>query len=1332
MDSTCVSTDTVLYSQPDPPLKKANVLSAPLHINVFVTKCKKNLKTIDESQIITKQSRAAESVITRESPANQIDVIKKDVQNVQLLGRKPPVITIYTSNAPPTETQLIQAPSLDGSVIIVEHISKINSEADHQNSIYSSSTAQKCEDASHKCEFEECEYSSHNKHYLKQHIDIVHNTDRPYKCPFCDYAGKRSHSLREHLVVHSNERPYECSHCNATFRKKGHLTNHIKMHTSQKISKCSLCDETMTENVDYYVHLRTVHNMEAIYTCDSCEYASTKWNNLTLHMQVHSKTTQSGCQTTTKCNLCEAVMKENNDLYSHLRSVHGNDEVFSCELCNYATTQKGILALHMKVHKDPMYKCKKCGITMFNFDSLAGHSEEICNRMCMELKSPQAKSNTSQDAIMLMKCTECGFTANNKEDMRDHMWSHIDRNVLSPLPDTITGKVSLASKKSDFVANELSNSKQSTYQCSECQYSCREAFTFKAHMQSHKLKLSEIAMVTERPHSREGMPFTHDSHLDRFSCTICGYTCEYQRTIKAHIWKHSGHRDVDYPMFQNGPLSIYDESPIVKEAASESNVVTVGSVKTVCTPAKSNESITMSQVCSSSDGTSSLSPVLIHLLSSKPGSVMRDMATLNNEEMDSIQKLTTQNVDGNFRTNVSTSSSHDVERPKSLSIHSYSSSGELKRKHGFVPSLNDTISNLSKKLCAEGIHGCRNVVVESIRSAPSNSDLTGLKSQQSSPRVPDVGASCEVECILDPLADQEHDNSMSSKVLSPRNLLNNIECRRPIMSEIKQSNTMHSGLLIEAGEAFIPPYSNVNVGAETIVSETAIGSLYEENETGNIPLPVLELMPDEATSEKEEGNDSALTLLSLLKKTRKPLQTDSNTNTAKFAPEDGKNDKDATEDLTEDGNEDQSKPKSGICSSLLAVIEQLRDRTKSDNESEENGNEETGKKPKKKGKKLSPNVSNNIEDLVNIEKMESCDVKYRCRLCHYSNNSALQMRQHMRLHKTKKPFECSLCEFIASSSWSLQDHMIQHCKVRLYQCKQCDVAFNYKSQLRAHMRSHNDIDLREPYLCESCDFESLDYFSFRDHVKTHKGNLLCDGFSYANLQIDSEENLKAYSCENCEFITNDHDDFIHHDKICRKEVHCPHCSFSCSNMTSYRHHSKLHEEEMALKCDMCDFSAVSSRSLKSHMKRHINDQRYVQQPLEQYKCNICGYVCHHLPSLKSHLWRHASDKNYSYEFTNEIINAAIDYDARSDGTESEKLEGLIVLDALMKKAIEVDKELADQNVDAVTSACFVTFRCCQCGFETINKADLNVHMRSHKDIIQRTLEVLNVSLREKR
>lgn len=108
-------------------------------------------------------------------------------------------------------------------------------------------------------------------------------------------------------------------------------------------------------------------------------------------------------------------------------------------------------------------------------------------------------------------------------------------------------------------------------------------------------------------------------------------------------------------------------------------------------------------------------------------------------------------------------------------------------------------------------------------------------------------------------------------------------------------------------------------------------------------------------------------------------------------------------------------------------------------------------------------------------------------------------------------------------------------------------------------------------------------------------------------------------------------------------------------------------------------------SLKSHLKRHINDKRYIQQPLEQYKCNMCGYVCHHMPSLKSHMWRHANDTDFSYSFC----------------------------DLLSEKTTPVDK----------TGKPLITLRCCQCGFETLKKSELDKHMRSHWDIIKKTFDV---------
>ncbi|KAL8608457.1 hypothetical protein ACOMHN_002690 [Nucella lapillus] len=208
---------------------------------------------------------------------------------------------------------------------------------------------------------------------------------------------------------------------------------------------------------------------------------------------------------------------------------------------------------------------------------------------------------------------------------------------------------------------------------------------------------------------------------------------------------------------------------------------------------------------------------------------------------------------------------------------------------------------------------------------------------------------------------------------------------------------------------------------------------------------------------------------------------------------------------------------------------------------------------------------------------------------------------------------------------------------------------------------------------------------------------------------------------------------------------CPKCEFIAMDRAGMDDHAASHAEaamgegllrgmgegllrgmgEGLLRCALCDFTAVSSRSLKSHMKRHANDQRCVQQPLEQYKCLLCGYVCHHLPSLKSHMWRHASDQNYSYQFTNDVINAAIDYDTRPPdpppgrGQEGDDPQ-------LVEKVLSAERRILEgrrNRPGGSEPVCWVTFRCCQCGFQTINKPKLNLHMRTHADLIQQALRV---------
>ncbi|XP_041375128.1 zinc finger protein 507-like [Gigantopelta aegis] len=1229
-----------------------------------------------------------------------------------------PSITIYASTPPTADLETRSESDESGPLIIIEHIESPAKPANNTTpvkclSVYGESDAgSPPQDGRPLFQCESCDYYSHNKHYLKQHVDLVHNADRPYKCPFCDYAGKRSHSLREHLVVHTNERPYECGYCNATFRKKGHLTNHIKLHTSQKsMIMCKLCNQTLPDVAAFEGHLKTNHNTDKLYACQRCEFVASDHVSIMNHVVVHAA-----------------------------------ENFYRCSKCSFITADVGSLASHADTHLPKQ------------------------NTVPVELPVKD----------MMMKCTECGFSASDTNTMKSHLLKHLAATKTQVLPQTPVALPQTPHVLGYSIDQPLPQN--ASYKCTECNFTDKDATIFIKHLLTHKVKQQSAAkaLQTEEIHQPQEPkpivvtpiakkntcqnatpPFIFDQLSGRFRCIICGYTCEFQRTIKAHIWKHTGHKNINYPMFQNGPLSIYDDQTPIKIEKGVGQVPAHGTILSIKHPDELTDNLSKrSEVVeshgknsSSSSSHSSLVQRLLsgHLVSDrlvvKPAVTSSSPSVRSDPDVvteggkttavkESPSKLTREDkVDGQteaeslhpakeatvIQSVVKKESEEIKAKPDSTSVTSSSSSvvspvavagsdghADLQSKQtttyftisSEIPqSASESQSSLkemtvvSEAETSKAIHGITNqheqwdestnlgisVVVETVDTAPPSSVFTSMKSQQNSPRISDLQQASDAECAETGQCDDKY-----PKEIQPEN------------ESSQQSSSAKE---------------------DSVLKQTLLAA------------------------DLSKDNESAITLLSLLKKgpNRNPAHVDSHLRlsdqTGGNLSPDGESRSDSDTDQASEGGDDSlssARPKSGICSSLLAVIEQLRERANSEGESviSQGGRASISviKKECLTEDDLPPENMENIEQL-----QEDGEIKYRCKFCHYSNPRALLIKLHMRLHKSKQPFECSLCSYIAKSSESLQDHMIKHCKVRTYQCKLCPSAFNYKSQLRAHMRAHSD---KDPFCCESCDFETMDATTYRTHVRYHidKSCFRCDSckdifptLSDLNLHILELSCKNMLNCEECSFVADDNLGLINHIRETHRDFRCLECTFSCTTRLALTHHATSHHHSVAsddsglLKCDLCDFTAVSSRSLKSHMKRHINDQRYVQQPLEQYKCNLCGYVCHHLPSLKSHMWRHASDRNYSYEFTNDVINAAIDYDCRID---SSKIDDPDLMEKILSSERQILEGRLSRSVCGGASAiCWVTFRCCQCGFETINKADLNVHMKSHSDIIQRTLDV---------
>lgn len=1189
-----------------------------------------------------------------------------------------------------------------------------------------------------------CDYCSHNKHYLKQHVDLVHTADRPFQCPFCDYAGKRSHSLKEHLVVHSTNRPFICSVCNASFRKKGHLTNHVKLHNTLKYLECAICHEKHTNKSQFYAHIRTAHNPNDVYECYVCDYTTVVKSNIIMHMHTH-----------------------------------GNPEVYRCSVCSFAAVHINILRQHMQTH-----------------------SEGQANFYKVETNTGTARP------VILLKCSSCGYTTDNRDTLKNHMWTHMSKESFS---EGIPPEESLV-KNDDTVEQKAESIEQSSlYKCSECNYSCKQACLFITHLLAHHPRQKLIAdhqkqqrQAPDANHQqemkKESIPaFTHDSTAGMYRCTICGYMCEQQRTIKAHIWKHSGHKDIDYPMFQNGPISVYDDTPVGKSVLVTAEKSKPPIKIIVPVPDPEDQNVTAGTEANESDVRSRENQLSSKIL---PCKSLTSASAADSKDNDNLLEKGQTIVTG----------VPDQQSPPIIQNSTVSFVG------GKIPAAAFTPSPV-KWIVHPGSRTIKPVIPVSANQSQAVSTakpITPAQCQQSQssafPAIVQLIMSPQVKTEMPPGDQSDINPGKTGKRKSSTDQEEREENIQGIAKRICLEDNPVDAAPTSNGNVVVQHVSQVySTPTITIACNPAAGTNHDRMEYASTSaLPLVRLAPsqhegtdgissaktdvthdrvegsapakageeqseetsmeevalvetadvgnnlqDQNTVRTEDGNGEILR--SLLKKGPDPtcLRTDDKRVQESENSSPIKADNASSDNESENPHSAEDNKKKGICSSLLAVIEQLREKSKSESFTENNTNEKSGSKEalsgakstRRRGRRSSIEDEMPIEQYPNVEKIEKN--QHRCKLCHYTSTSPSLIKTHMRLHKTFEPFECSLCDFHATSSEGLQDHMLQHCKVRVYHCKVCTAEFNYKSQLRAHMRAHYEVD---PFVCDVCDYETTNPISFRNHTWGHKKKKVENVQSDTGDSSDSSASqiVRTYNnqdlwCDQCIYVGKTSEDLIDHLKVLHRKVYkCELCSQQFYSSVFLKDHMKFHDREKQKvrvelkKCELCDFTAISIRSLKSHMKRHINDQRFVQQPLEQYKCNLCGYVCHHLPSLKSHMWRHASNQNYSYQEINDLINAAIDYDSNSrvlktgeeqielDNTEKVAEISNDLDPPLPENANGENSPVPDSVQDTVSiskRASLVTFRCCQCGFESAEKSMLNEHMKTHLDIIRKTLAV---------
>ena len=122
-------------------------------------------------------------------------------------------------------------------------------------------------------------------------------------------------------------------------------------------------------------------------------------------------------------------------------------------------------------------------------------------------------------------------------------------SVQSPVPTPLIPTPIVTPKQASATTKQASTPKQ--YKCTECGLIDTDQQRLMAHMLMH---------VEDR--NKQHTVVRNQGTYAQYKCSLCEYYTDTQRTLKAHMWKHSGHQSLQYPTFQNGPLSIYDGTPL--------------------------------------------------------------------------------------------------------------------------------------------------------------------------------------------------------------------------------------------------------------------------------------------------------------------------------------------------------------------------------------------------------------------------------------------------------------------------------------------------------------------------------------------------------------------------------------------------------------------------------------------------------------------------------------------------------------------------------------------------------------------------------------------------
>ena len=354
------------------------------------------------------------------------------------------------------------------------------------------------------------------RHMLMKHKmnldDVVRNESgdiefvgsNGYTCDICCEEFAIQSALSDHLSeVHdegtASKTPaksvsLKCEQCEVDFANLQSLNLHMRQHTGERPYKCSVCQDNYISKFQLDRHLTKQHETELSTTvkCKICLALFDTERGMKKHRDSHRKDVDSTAQAH-KCQECEKVYTWKNNLVSHQKNFHDNDEKV-CGICNKIFPDEKSIQIHMKKHKetpDGKFDCKYCGKQFAKGSALRMHetvshkmmgvatlSCDICKKSFMT-KGSLLEHMLSHTSIMPFKCNKCANSFKSENALKTHKCD--SKSITSPRKPQRSPAIT--AKKDAPVESKTSGA----FGCTKCKKTFFRLWQLNAHRrEAHK------------------------------------------------------------------------------------------------------------------------------------------------------------------------------------------------------------------------------------------------------------------------------------------------------------------------------------------------------------------------------------------------------------------------------------------------------------------------------------------------------------------------------------------------------------------------------------------------------------------------------------------------------------------------------------------------------------------------------------------------------------------------------------------------------------------------------------------------------------------------------